>query len=90
LDASLLFYSRRHGGSCSQEVDMGVIGKRCDQGEEQGCKNRNPALPVKTQSHRSEPKPSVQENYWGIRGITGQVDGWIQGLDLRPELLRRD
>jgi len=71
LDASLLFYGRRHGGSyarnpCllrlvdgsgSQEVDMLVIGKQRDQGEEQGGKNRDPALTVKSQNHRSQPKP---------------------------------
>ena len=71
MDASLLFYGRRHGGndarnSCllrevdgsgSQEVDMGVIGKQRDQGEEQGGKNRDPALTVKSKQHRSQPKP---------------------------------
>jgi hypothetical protein len=36
---------------------MGVIGKRRDQGEEQGGKNRDPALTVKSQNHRSQPKP---------------------------------
>jgi hypothetical protein len=35
---------------------MGVIGKQCDQGEEQG-KSRDPALTVKSQKHRSQPKP---------------------------------
>jgi hypothetical protein len=48
---------REVDGSGSQEVDMGVIGKQCDQGEEQGGKNRDPALTVKFQNHRSQPKP---------------------------------
>ena len=33
---------------------MGVIGKKRDQGEEQGGKNRDPALTVKSQNHRSQ------------------------------------
>ena len=54
---------------------MGVIGKQRDQGEEQGGKNRDPALTVKSQNHRSQPNPDhrlVQANYQSIRGITGQ------------------
>jgi len=49
---------------------------------------------------RSNPKATVASpnpelrivyvNYQDIRGITGQADGRIQGLDLRPGLLRRD
>jgi hypothetical protein len=35
---------------------MGVIGKQRDQGKEQGGKNRDPALTVKSQEHRSQPK----------------------------------
>ena len=38
-------------------VEMGVIGKKRDQGEEQGGENRDPALTVKSQNHRSQPKP---------------------------------
>ena len=49
LDANLLFYGRRHGR-------MGVIGKKRDQGEEQGSKNRDPALTIKSQNHRSQAK----------------------------------
>ena len=36
---------------------MGVISKKRDQGEEQGGKNRDPALTVKSKQHRSKPKP---------------------------------
>jgi hypothetical protein len=36
---------------------MGVIGEQRDQGEEHGGKNRDPALTVKSQNHRSQPKP---------------------------------
>jgi hypothetical protein len=36
---------------------MGVIGKQRDQGEEQGGENRYPALTIKFQNHRSQPKP---------------------------------
>jgi hypothetical protein len=55
LDANLLLYGRRHGGSdarSSQEVDMAVA--------------RDPALPVKaalpvkTNNHRSQPKTYKQ------------------------------
>jgi hypothetical protein len=35
---------------------MGVIGKKRDQGEEQGSKNRDPALTIKSQNHRSQAK----------------------------------
>ena len=57
MDANLLFYGRRHGGSDFKEVDMGAISKQRDQGEEQGGKNRDPALTVKSQNHRSQPEP---------------------------------
>jgi len=36
---------------------MGVIGEQRDQGKEQGGKNRNPALTVKSDQYRSQPKP---------------------------------
>jgi hypothetical protein len=36
---------------------MGVIGEQRDQGKEQGGKNRDPALTVKSDEHRSQPKP---------------------------------
>ena len=35
---------------------MGVIGQQRDQGEEQGGENRDPALTVKSNQHRSQPK----------------------------------
>ena len=55
---------------------MGVIGKQRDQGKEQGGKNRDPALTVKYQNHRSEPKRRiVQANYRGIREITERPSG---------------
>ena len=41
---------------------MGVIGKQHDQGEEQGGKNRDPALTVKSQKHRSQPKPCTHDS----------------------------
>mgnify|MGYP006924365226 CR=1 FL=1 len=41
---------------------MGVIGKQRDQGEEQGGKNRDPALTVKSQNHRSQPEPRTQDS----------------------------
>ena len=60
---------------------MGVIGKQRDQGEEQGGKNRDPALTVKSQNHRSQPKPCTQDS-------TGKLSGhpWNHG----SELLRHD
>jgi hypothetical protein len=36
---------------------MVVIGEQRDQGKEQGGENRNPALTVKSNHHRSQPKP---------------------------------
>jgi hypothetical protein len=36
---------------------MGVIGEQRDQGKEQGGENRNPALTVKSNQHRSQPEP---------------------------------
>ena len=36
---------------------MGVAREQRDQGEEQGGKNRDPALTVKSQEHRSHSKP---------------------------------
>ena len=41
---------------------MGVIGKQRDQGEEQGGKNRDPPLTVKSQKHRSQPKPCTLDS----------------------------
>ena len=35
---------------------MGVIGEQDDQGEEQGGENRDPALTIKSQNRRSQPK----------------------------------
>ena len=52
---------------------MGVIGKQRDQGEEQGGKNRDPALTVKSQNHRSQPKPLTQDS-------TGKLSGGIRGI----------
>lgn len=36
---------------------MGVIGEQRDQGKEQGGKNRDTALTVKSNQYRSQPKP---------------------------------
>jgi hypothetical protein len=35
---------------------MGVIGEQRDQGEEQGGKNRDPALTIKSEEHGSQLK----------------------------------
>jgi len=43
---------RQVDGSGSQEVDMAVTSEQRDQGEEQGGKNRDPAL-----AHRSQRQP---------------------------------
>ena len=39
---------------------MAVIGKKRDQGEEQGGGNRDPALTVKSQNHRSRPNRDLK------------------------------
>ena len=59
---------------------MGVIGKQRDQGEEQGGKNRDPALTVKSQNHRSQPKPLTQDS-------TGKLSGhpWNHVPGGRPD-----
>ena len=52
---------------------MGVLGQQRDQGKEQSGEKRDPALTVKSQCHRSQPKPSIRivyTNYQGIRGTT--------------------
>jgi len=44
---------------------MGVIGKKRDQGEEQGGENRDPALTIKSKTTVASPKPDysvVQAN----------------------------
>jgi hypothetical protein len=62
---------------------MGVIGKQRDQGEEQGGENRDPALTVKSQNHRSQPKPWIQDS-------TGKLSGhpWNHGPGGRPDPAR--
>ena len=41
---------------------MGVIGEQRDQGEEHGGKNRDPALTVKSNQHRSQPQPPTNQH----------------------------
>jgi hypothetical protein len=45
-----IWMARLPRGMRGSKVDMGVIGKQRDQGEEQGGKNRDPALTVKSQN----------------------------------------
>ena len=59
----MLFYGRRYGGSCSQEVDIG--------------NDRDPALTVKPKPHWSHPNPDprIERTYQqGTRGNTDLVD----------------
>ena len=39
---------------------MAVARKKGDQAEKKGCEDSDPALPVKSNIHRSQPKPSGQ------------------------------
>jgi hypothetical protein len=48
--------SWRQGGGAFQDFNMGLIGKKRDQGEEQGGKHGDPALTVKSLNRRSQPK----------------------------------
>ena len=53
---------------------MGVIGEQREQGKEQGGKNRDPALTVKSQIHRSQPKPESRLRHLNSEGIRGTTE----------------
>jgi hypothetical protein len=53
---------------------MAVAHEQGDQGEEEGGKNRDPALTVKSHCHRSQPNPESRLNHLNGKGICGTTE----------------